>query len=404
MNENHHPLDILKHFIFDKTEHNVRILWVDGKPLFNANDIAKVMGIKKIRNTLLNFDTDEKMTLPMGTLGGIQEMLFLTDLGMYRLLFTSRKPIAKPFRKWTARVLQEIQNTGKYEKNLVKDLEYEKMIEERSRVNALHESLIIANHKRSCVYVSLIKKINGKNLIKLGGTQDIKKSFCVRHPKDYPGIKLLYVIQSEQYLQFEKYILKHKDVKKFKYRKPVKKDGGTSIETFLVTDDELKKVFRILVANSRKYPKSVASNERLEDMEKKFEVRFDKIEKLLADSIKPGNCVTVSNENEDADLDSETILKQISTPKKKVQKRTYMKGNGKCIDCGVNVSKRAKRCVNCVTQEKKFEVSKDDLYDLVWNQRLPFTKIGKMFGVSDNAIRKRCKSLGVEIRKTHRKN
>jgi hypothetical protein len=28
--------------------------------------------------------------------------------------------------------------------------------------------------------------------------------------------------------------------------------------------------------------------------------------------------------------------------------------------------------------------------------KVPFTRIGKMFGVSDNAIRKRCENIGID--------
>jgi hypothetical protein len=48
-------------------------------------------------------------------------------------------------------------------------------------------------------------------------------------------------------------------------------------------------------------------------------------------------------------------------------------------------------------QEKKFEVSKEELEQLVL--LYPLTKIGKMFGVSDNSIRKRCKKLDVDFKK-----
>jgi hypothetical protein len=43
---------------------------------------------------------------------------------------------------------------------------------------------------------------------------------------------------------------------------------------------------------------------------------------------------------------------------------------------------------------RKFEVSKEDLESLVWS--MPTTKIAEMYGVSDSAIAKRCKRLGVE--------
>jgi len=45
----------------------------------------------------------------------------------------------------------------------------------------------------------------------------------------------------------------------------------------------------------------------------------------------------------------------------------------------------------------RFTVSKEELEKLVSEK--PFTQIGKQFGVSDNAVRKRCKKLGIEIPK-----
>jgi hypothetical protein len=42
---------------------------------------------------------------------------------------------------------------------------------------------------------------------------------------------------------------------------------------------------------------------------------------------------------------------------------------------------------------KKFNVSKEDLEKLVWE--IPTSKIAKQFGVSDNAISKRCKKFGI---------
>ena len=43
---------------------------------------------------------------------------------------------------------------------------------------------------------------------------------------------------------------------------------------------------------------------------------------------------------------------------------------------------------------RKFEVSKEELSRLVWE--MPTTKVAEMYGVSDNAIAKRCKILGIE--------
>ena len=42
-------------------------------------------------------------------------MLFLTELGLYRLLGQSRMPVARPFQKWVATVMQEIRLKGRYD-------------------------------------------------------------------------------------------------------------------------------------------------------------------------------------------------------------------------------------------------------------------------------------------------
>lgn len=40
--------------------------------------------------------------------GGTQQALFLTSQGVYRLLYNSKKEIAKKFRKWAGNILDDI--------------------------------------------------------------------------------------------------------------------------------------------------------------------------------------------------------------------------------------------------------------------------------------------------------
>lgn len=73
-----------------------------------------------------------------------------------------------------------------------------------------------------------------------------------------------------------------------------------------------------------------------------------------------------------------------------------------CEKCGKFVDKKSTWCKPCSSQvrgikHQKYTISKEELQLLVDTK--PFTTIGKMFGVSDNAIRKRCKTLGVVIPK-----
>lgn len=68
-----------------------------------------------------------------------------------------------------------------------------------------------------------------------------------------------------------------------------------------------------------------------------------------------------------------------------------------CQTCGTEFRSRNKRyCSDACYRESLHRCkhpTKEELSALVWE--LPFTKIGKRYGVSDNAVRKWCKSYGI---------
>lgn len=68
-----------------------------------------------------------------------------------------------------------------------------------------------------------------------------------------------------------------------------------------------------------------------------------------------------------------------------------------CIDCGesfIALSDRCKKCRGKVAQPTKIQwPSKEELQKLIWE--IPSIQIGKNLGVSDKAIEKRCKKLGI---------
>jgi ribosomal protein L40E len=71
-----------------------------------------------------------------------------------------------------------------------------------------------------------------------------------------------------------------------------------------------------------------------------------------------------------------------------------------CIGCGAKTAGKGKKCRKCAHNQEdkqKFHVSKEELQKLVSD--LPILQIGKIFGVSDNAIRKRCKKFGIDFKK-----
>lgn len=79
--------------------------------------------------------------------------------------------------------------------------------------------------------------------------------------------------------------------------------------------------------------------------------------------------------------------------------KDFSKQHNFCIDCGKEISLDAKRCINCdhIKQQHCERPSREVLKDMIRNES--FLDIGKMFSVSDNAIRKWCKKYNLPFRK-----
>lgn len=95
----------------------VRTLLIGGEPWFVASDVCDALELEgRSRNFTRMLDDDEKGAHIVSTLGGAQEMQVVNESGLYALIFKSRKPDAKRFKKWvTSEVLPAIRKTGRYE-------------------------------------------------------------------------------------------------------------------------------------------------------------------------------------------------------------------------------------------------------------------------------------------------
>ena len=93
----------------------VRAMERQGEPWFVGRDVCDVLEIKNSRDALDRVDDDERGVANADTLGGVQEVVIVSEPGVYRLVFTSRKPEAEAFKRWLAHeVLPQLRKTGRF--------------------------------------------------------------------------------------------------------------------------------------------------------------------------------------------------------------------------------------------------------------------------------------------------
>ena len=119
-------MDIVKALNSNDLNTEIVIKGTIHKPLFRASDIGLVLEMVNVRASIVDFDDSEKCALSaIDSTGRMQEVTFLTEKGLYMVLFRSRKPIAKKFQDWACEIIQELRVNGIYD--LKKEMEKKTM-------------------------------------------------------------------------------------------------------------------------------------------------------------------------------------------------------------------------------------------------------------------------------------
>ena len=102
--------------VFEYGESKIRVIVRDGEPWFVAKDVCVVLGLLNITESLKRIDRDDLSTTEViDSIGRKQQVYIVSEPGLYVLVFESRKPEAKQFKKWvTSEVLPQIRKTGMY--------------------------------------------------------------------------------------------------------------------------------------------------------------------------------------------------------------------------------------------------------------------------------------------------
>lgn len=102
---------------FDFEGQGVRVVLDEsGAPWWIAKDVCACLEVGNHRHAISRLAADERGSLLTTPLGGPQKMLCVNEPGLYRLIFSSRKPAADRFKRWLAHdVLPSLRRTGRYE-------------------------------------------------------------------------------------------------------------------------------------------------------------------------------------------------------------------------------------------------------------------------------------------------
>ncbi len=103
----------------------IRAQIIKGEPWFVAKDVCDALDIKNSRDAVARLDDDEKQIInvatqnvgsnDVSTTSRNPNMNFVNESGLYSLIFVSRKPEAKEFKRWiTHKVLPALRKYGRY--------------------------------------------------------------------------------------------------------------------------------------------------------------------------------------------------------------------------------------------------------------------------------------------------
>ena len=102
--------------VFNFEKNQVRTVLINDEPYFVGKDVATILGYSNPRDALSkHVDEEDKGVANYDTPGGKQNLTVISESGVYALVFGSKLPGAKKFKRWvTKEVLPTIRKTGGY--------------------------------------------------------------------------------------------------------------------------------------------------------------------------------------------------------------------------------------------------------------------------------------------------
>lgn len=259
-------MEVVKAFNSNNLHTEIVIKGTINEPLFRASDVGTVLEMGNIRTSINDFNDSEKVVHTMDTLGGSQQVTFLTEKGLYKVLFKSRKPIAEKFQNWVCEVIKEIRLNGVYDlqKQLLqvedqKAKEYELKLEKQKVIE--REKILLKEYASigSIIYVIKVKTFeNGQYIIKLGESRRGVKDRYNEHKYKYEECLLLDCFAVNKSKDFESFLHNNENIRG--NRVSNLKGHETELELFLIGKLLSYKTLLDIINNNIKYFNSNDTN------------------------------------------------------------------------------------------------------------------------------------------------
>ena len=158
--------------VFMYNNQNVRTTNINGDAWFAGKDICDILGIQNIRQNIKSLDDDEKMTVyktygqTEKQRGGARFMTFVSEPGLYKLIFRSNKPEAKEFTRWvTHTLLPQVHHYGMYLTPRVREIyehdpvAFSKLIDRYLDIDKENEALKTENSMLKISNANLLERL-----------------------------------------------------------------------------------------------------------------------------------------------------------------------------------------------------------------------------------------------------
>lgn len=132
--------------VFNFEQMNVRTVIIDGEPWFVGKDVAVALGYSNTKDALnRHVDDEDKQGSRFTTSGQSREMTVINESGVYSLIFGSKLPSAKQFKRWVkTEVLPSIRKTGGYQVQTMTEMEIvaasaNKLVQQEKQIAQIEE-------------------------------------------------------------------------------------------------------------------------------------------------------------------------------------------------------------------------------------------------------------------------